>query len=135
MSTNELCFMTARELAQKIRQRELSAVEVMEAHLRQIDEGVELAVRVTPKAGRNVVAGVHLDAAGASWLVVKVSDAAEAGRANDAAIRLLARRCGVAPSAVRLVSGAASRWKRLIVTGDPVQLARSVAAAAQEPAA
>jgi amidase len=38
MSTNELCFMTARELAQKIRRRELSAVEVMEAHLRQIDE-------------------------------------------------------------------------------------------------
>lgn len=37
MSTSELCFMTARELAQKIRQRELSAVEVMEAHLRQIE--------------------------------------------------------------------------------------------------
>lgn len=35
--TTELCFMTARELAQQIRQRELSAVEVMEAHLRQIE--------------------------------------------------------------------------------------------------
>jgi amidase len=38
MSKSELCFMTARELAQKIRQRELSAAEVMEAHLRQIEQ-------------------------------------------------------------------------------------------------
>jgi amidase len=37
-STTELCFMTARELAEKIRRRELSAVEVMETHLRQIEQ-------------------------------------------------------------------------------------------------
>lgn len=35
--SDKLCFMTARELAQRIRTRELSATEVMEAHLRQID--------------------------------------------------------------------------------------------------
>ena len=34
----ELCFMTARELAHKIRRHELSAVEVMEAHLHQIEQ-------------------------------------------------------------------------------------------------
>lgn len=38
MVTSEICFMTAREMAQKIQQRELSAVEVMEAHLRQIEQ-------------------------------------------------------------------------------------------------
>jgi amidase len=42
MSTNEICYMTARELALHIRQRDLSAVEVMEAHLHQIE-------RVDPK--------------------------------------------------------------------------------------
>ena len=36
-AATEVCFMTATELAQKIRQRELSAVEVMEEHLRQIE--------------------------------------------------------------------------------------------------
>jgi amidase len=41
-ATTELCFMTAQELAQKLRRRELSAVEVMEAHLHQIE-------RVNPK--------------------------------------------------------------------------------------
>jgi amidase len=40
--SNDLCFLTAVELAQRIRSRELSAVEVMEAHLRQIE-------RVNPK--------------------------------------------------------------------------------------
>ena len=42
MSASEICFMTARELALHIRQHDLSAVEVMEAHLRQIE-------RVDPK--------------------------------------------------------------------------------------
>lgn len=35
--TEELCFMTAQELARRIRSRDLSAAEVMEAHLRQIE--------------------------------------------------------------------------------------------------
>ena len=35
--TAEICFMTATELAGRIRRRELSAVEVMEAHLQRIE--------------------------------------------------------------------------------------------------
>ena len=42
MSTTDLCFMTATELAHRIRAKELSAREVMEAHLTQIE-------RVNPK--------------------------------------------------------------------------------------
>ena len=34
---HELCFLTAVELAQRIRTRDLSCVEVMEAHLLQIE--------------------------------------------------------------------------------------------------
>lgn len=37
MSSGELCFLPACELARRIRSRELSVVEVMEAHLRQIE--------------------------------------------------------------------------------------------------
>jgi amidase len=36
MSETELCFLTASELARRIRERELSCVEVMQAHLAQI---------------------------------------------------------------------------------------------------
>jgi amidase len=37
MTASELCFMTATELARRLRTRELSAVEVMQAHLAQIE--------------------------------------------------------------------------------------------------
>ena len=37
MSDSEICFMTATELALRIRARNLSAVELMRAHLDQID--------------------------------------------------------------------------------------------------
>jgi len=37
MPPNEICFLTATEMAQRIRAKELSAREVMEAHLSQID--------------------------------------------------------------------------------------------------
>jgi amidase len=37
MTASELCFMTATELARRLRARELSAVEVMQAHLAQIE--------------------------------------------------------------------------------------------------
>lgn len=37
MSTSQLCFLTATELARRIRAKELSAREVMEAHLSQIE--------------------------------------------------------------------------------------------------
>ena len=37
MSDREICFLTATELSRRIRARELSAGEVLEAHLAQID--------------------------------------------------------------------------------------------------
>ena len=42
MSALEICFMPATEMVQRIRTKHLSALEVMEAHLAQID-------RVNPK--------------------------------------------------------------------------------------
>ena len=42
MSENELCFLRSTELVAKLRLREVSAVEVTEAHLKQIE-------RVNPK--------------------------------------------------------------------------------------
>jgi amidase len=38
MTGNEICYLTAREIRDKIRNRDLSAVEVMEAHLAQIEK-------------------------------------------------------------------------------------------------
>ena len=39
MSSPEICFLTATELTQRIRAKDISAKEVMEAHLAQINRG------------------------------------------------------------------------------------------------
>jgi amidase len=54
LPANDLCFMTAGELAGRMRRREISAVEVMEAHLEQIDRvnpTVNAVVTLLPERG------------------------------------------------------------------------------------
>lgn len=85
-------------------------------------EGLELAVRVTPRGGVERFDGVRTDAAGQSWLQVRLTAAADRGRANEALRRLVARTLGVPPSAVDLLAGHTSRQKRLLVRGDPAAL-------------
>jgi hypothetical protein len=89
--------------------------------------GVELAVKVTPRARRARLGGTVIDAAGAAWLAVSVTEPAEAGRATRAAQRLVAARCHLPAGAVTLLSGAASRWKRLRVAGDAAMIAARLA--------
>ena len=58
MATNELCFLTATELAHQIRSKQLSAQEVMTAHLTQI-------AQVNPKVNAIVTLLPELAMAGA----------------------------------------------------------------------
>lgn len=69
-------------------------------------QGATIAVRVTPRASRN---GVVLDDTGA--IRIHVTTVPEDGRATQAAVRLLAKSMGVAPSRLTLIRGAASRDK------------------------
>lgn len=77
-----------------------------------------LAVRVTPKAGRDAIEGEWRDADGKAWLLVKLAAAPSDGAANDELIRLLAKKLSLRPRDVTLASGAASRLKRLRLEGD-----------------
>jgi uncharacterized protein (TIGR00251 family) len=85
-------------------------------------DGVRLAIKVTPRAGRNAVQGIELDAQGQAWLAVRVTAAPDSGKANAALIQLLAKRWRLPASAVRLVTGASARRKVLHVTGTPETL-------------
>jgi uncharacterized protein len=86
-------------------------------------DGVRVALRVTPRAGRDEVRGVEVDAAGRGRLLVRVTSAPDAGEANRAVMKLLARRWRVPASALRLVSGAAARQKVLQLDGPAATLA------------
>jgi len=76
------------------------------------DGYVLLEVHVQPRSGRAAVVGRH----GAA-LKVRVTAPPVDGRANDATCALLARTLGVKDGAVSLVSGAASRTKRVRIEG------------------
>ncbi len=84
--------------------------------------GVRLAVRVTPRAARSAVQGIETDARGVAYLAVRLTTAPEAGKANAALIKLLAKRWRLPASALRLVSGATARRKILHVEGSPERL-------------
>ena len=97
---------------------------------RRDDDGIELAVKVTPRANRARIDGVVVDAAGAAWLAVRVTAPPDGGRANEAVLRLLARKLDLAASACAVAAGAGSRWKRVRCTGDPNDLERRAASLA-----
>ena len=88
--------------------------------IREADGGVTLRVRVQPRAAHDDVVG---ERAGA--LVVRLTAPPVEGEANAALVRLLARRIGRPPSAIRLIRGAGSRDKVLLVGGVTVSSLRS----------
>ena len=84
--------------------------------------GITLAVRLTPKGGRDAVDGIERMADGRAVLKVRVAAPPSEGEANDALIRLIAKAISVPPRDVVLTAGATARVKRLTIAGDPTGL-------------
>jgi uncharacterized protein (TIGR00251 family) len=84
--------------------------------------GVSVALRVTPRGGRDEVDGLETLANGRSVVKVRVRAIAEGGGANRAVIELLAKALGVTKGHVRVLSGVTSRLKQIAVDGDPAKL-------------
>src|ERR1700747_3726771 len=91
-------------------------------------ETTRLRVRVSPGAGRTTLVGRHGDA----WKV-RVTEAPERGRANEAVLRLLADTLALPRTALTLVSGHGGREKLLDLTGmGPASIERRLASAADD---
>ncbi len=86
-------------------------------------DGVRLAVRVTPGSPRNAIAGVADEADGSRILKVQVTAVPEGGKANAAAIKLLAKTWKLPRGAFRIASGDTSRRKVIEIAGAPDELA------------
>jgi len=74
--------------------------------------GVSVTVRVTPRAGRTVIAGVRDDV-----LLVKLAAAPVDGAANEALVDLLADLFDVPRRSITIVAGDKSRTKRVEIAG------------------
>jgi uncharacterized protein (TIGR00251 family) len=98
-------------------------------------QGISIALRVTPRGGRDEIDGIETLADGRSVVKVRVRAIAEGGEANRAVTELLAKALGVPKAKVRLLSGVTSRLKQIAVDGDPARLGevlRRVTAAASD---
>ena len=85
-----------------------------------------MRLRVAPGARRAGVVGRHGDA----WKV-RVAAPAEAGRANDAVVRLLADTLAVPRASIELVSGHGAKDKIVQLTGiAPEDIERRLSSAA-----
>jgi uncharacterized protein (TIGR00251 family) len=85
-------------------------------------QGVSVALRVTPRGGRDEIDGVETLANGRAVVKVRVRAIAEGGEANRAVMELLANALGVPKAAVRVMAGATSRLKQVSIAGDPARL-------------
>jgi uncharacterized protein YggU (UPF0235/DUF167 family) len=88
--------------------------------------GLVLAVKLTPKGGRDAIDGIEQLADGRRVLKARVRAAPSEGEANDALCRLIAKSVGVPPRDVALSAGATARIKRLTVSGDGPTLAAAL---------
>lgn len=80
--------------------------------IEEIAAGVRFRIRVSPRASRDQVGGVHDGA-----LKVKTTAPPVDGAANAKIVALLAKALGVARSRVRIVGGQSSKSKRVEVEG------------------
>lgn len=85
------------------------------------DEGWVVRVRATPGARENGVRGEHGGA-----LKVSVTQPPDKGKANEAIVAVLAEALGVKKSQIELLSGAASREKRILIRGVSPERLQSV---------
>jgi len=85
-------------------------------------QGISVALRVTPRGGRDDIDGCETLADGRAVLKVRVCAIADGGKANRAVTELLARALGVPKASVRLLTGTTSRNKQIAIDGDPARL-------------
>ena len=86
---------------------------------------MRLAVRLTPRGGREAIDGWAVDGDGRPYLKVRVAAPPVEGAANTALLALLAKTLGVPKSSLSIASGAGARLKLVELRDcDALSLAR-----------
>ena len=89
---------------------------------REAKGGVLVALRVTPNAGNDAIEGEEQRADGSSVLRLRVKAVPDKGKANAAAMALLAKALGLPKSTLTLTSGETARLKTILISGEAEDL-------------
>jgi uncharacterized protein len=89
--------------------------------IRSCEGGVELDVRVSPRASRDAILGVHAGA-----LKIALTAPPVEGAANEALVTFLAERLGLAKRAIVIRRGDHSKTKTVFVRGATVERVRAL---------
>lgn len=76
-----------------------------------LESGAALPVHAHPKSRADTVEGWEEDATSKRWLKVRITAAAEDGKANAALLKFLAKQLKIPKSSLVIVSGESSRYK------------------------
>lgn len=90
-------------------------------------DGIDLFVRLTPKAAHDRLEGVETTADGRCHLKARVRAVPEKGAANAALERLVAKALGIPATDVSVSAGGTARLKTLRISGDAAKLSEAVA--------
>jgi uncharacterized protein (TIGR00251 family) len=90
-------------------------------------DGLRVSIRLSPRARTERLVAVSAAAEGGHVLKAAVTAPAEAGRANEALLQLLARAWHLPRRDLSIVTGSTSRNKVVRVAGDPQRLLEQVA--------
>jgi uncharacterized protein len=97
---------------------------------RTADDGVIVALRVTPRGGRDAIDGVETMSDGRAVLKLRVRAAPADGEANAAVVQLLAAALKLRRTDVEVMSGTTARVKQVVLRGDAAALMARLAALA-----
>ena len=80
--------------------------------MNETSDGIEVKVRVVPRASKNEIQGIHDNA-----LKIRLTTPPVDGKANQALIRLLSKALSISKAQVHLVQGETNRQKTLRIIG------------------
>jgi uncharacterized protein (TIGR00251 family) len=84
----------------------------------RVRDGVQVRLKVIPRARRACLDGLVADAEGDERLKLRVTAAPAEGAANEAVTKLLAKALRVPASSIAIVAGAHDRNKTVLIRGD-----------------
>jgi uncharacterized protein len=93
---------------------------------READDGLVIFIRLTPKSAKDTIEGCFVANDGVCRLKIRVRAQPDKGQANKSALKLLAKRLGLAQTSLTLTGGAKNRNKSVLANGDRDNIRRAV---------